>query len=226
MRCIETCVNQIDEHVPGVEQYDPTYMSHGRAYSFAAQLDAVLSVSPMSVLEVGVGTGICALAMRRLGFTVTTLDVQAALSPDILGDVRAIPREAQSFEVSSCCQVLEHLPFDQFVPAVRELHRVTRTRLVLSLPDTTRGFECALVLPRIGLKRFSCVIPTRAPNAAWRAERLETMGHYWEIGVDGISARTIVRALRAVGFASIQTFRVRELQWHRFFVADLAPTSR
>lgn len=214
-------MSSIDEHVPSGEHYDPTYMSHGRAHSFAAQLDGVLEAQPKSVLEIGVGTGICALALRRLGITVTTLDVQASLSPDILGDVRAIPRDEKSFDVSSCCQVLEHLPFDQFVHAIRELHRVTRTRLVLSLPDRTRGFECALLLPHFGLKRFACVMPSRAPTAAWRAARLEVMGHYWEIGVDGITARKIVRTLREVGFASVETFRVRELPWHRFFVADV-----
>jgi hypothetical protein len=29
-------------------------------------------------------------------------------------------------------------------------------------------------------------------------------------------------ALRGAGFARVHTFRVREIAWHRFFIADIA----
>jgi hypothetical protein len=48
------------------------------------------------------------------------------------------------------------------------------------------------------------------------------MGHYWEIGVDGIRARGIRSVLLRQGFASVRSLRVRELPWHRFFIADIA----
>ena len=34
-------MNTIDQHVPGASHYDAEYLSHGRAFSIAAQLAAV-----------------------------------------------------------------------------------------------------------------------------------------------------------------------------------------
>lgn len=212
----------IDQHVPSAAHYDAEYLSHGRSYSIAAQLAAIMELAPRSVLEVGVGTGIGAFALRRIGLEVTTLDVQGGLAPDIVGDVRAIPRPDASFDVASCCQVLEHLPLVDLPVALRDLRRVTRRRLVLSLPDITRHCECSFSLPLVGQRGFSFSLPVREPDAAWKAARLEAMGHYWEIGMNGATAGRIGAEIRHAGFDSVRTFRVREIPWHRFFIADIA----
>ncbi|MFM2164303.1 MAG: hypothetical protein RL325_740 [Planctomycetota bacterium] len=212
----------MDEHVPDARHYDATYLKNGRPFSLAAQLTAISEVAPSQVLEVGVGTGICVHALRRIGIPVTTLDVQPELRPDIVGDVRAIPAETGAFDVSSCCQVLEHLPFGDFGTAARELARVTRRRLVLSLPDITRSVDLTVTLPLLGMRTLSCSLPVREPSDAWKSERLRTMGHYWEIGACGVRAATVDRLLREAGFARVRSFRVREIPWHRFFVAEAA----
>ena len=212
----------MDERVPGSDHYDRAYLSNGRPYSLAVQWDAVMEVAPASVLEIGVGTGISAFALRRAGITVTTLDVQAALSPDIVGDVRHIPLSDGAVDVTCCCQVLEHLPHVDVPAAVQEIRRVTRRRLVLSLPDITRTMGVDLRVSARGLWGFEWSLPVREPSPDWRAERLRTMGHYWEIGVDGIRARGIRSVLLRHGFASVRSLRVRELPWHRFFIADIA----
>jgi len=212
----------MDERVPDAGHYDATYLSNGRPFSLAAQLTAINAVAPRSVLEVGVGTGICAHALRRTGVAVTTLDIQAELEPDIVGDVRSIPAGDGAFDVSSCCQVLEHLPHSDLEAAVRELARVTRRRLVLSLPDITRSLDFTVTLPVLGTRTLSCSLPVRDPSDAWKSERLRTMGHYWEIGAFGVTAASVARCLRGAGFASITTIRVREIPWHRFFIADAA----
>lgn len=212
----------IDQHVPSAAHYDAQYLSHGRTYSIAAQLASIMDLAPRNVLEVGVGTGISAFSLRSIGVEVITLDVQPELAPDIIGDVRAIPRGDASFDVASCCQVLEHLPLTDLSAALRELRRVTRWRLVLSLPDITRYCDCALSLPLIGRRGVSFSLPVREPSDAWKAERLATMGHYWEIGMNGATAAGVTAALRGAGFDAVRSFRVRELSWHRFFIADIA----
>lgn len=212
----------IDSHVPTVTHYDGTYLSRGRVYSLATQLDAALELGPRNLLEVGVGTGITVFALRRVGVEVTTLDVQKELSPDVVGDVRRIPCADASFDVSCCCQVLEHLPLSDMPAALRELRRVTRWRLVLSLPDLTRFFGVSATLPFIGRRDFGISLPIREPDDAWKAARLETMGHYWELGMNGATSRGVVDALRRAGFDKVRTFRVPEIRWHRFFVADIA----
>jgi ubiquinone/menaquinone biosynthesis C-methylase UbiE len=211
----------MDELVPGSRHYDRTYLSNGRPFSFAVQWDAVMQVDPRSVLEIGVGAGVSAFALRRAGLDVTTLDVQPELAPDIVGDVRAIPRPDASFDAACCCQVLEHLPYAELPKAITEIRRVTRRRLVLSVPDITRSIGLTIGLASRGLRSFEWSLPVREPDAAWRAERLREMGHYWEIGVDGIRAGAIDATLRDAGFARVRSMRVRELPWHRFFIADI-----
>lgn len=223
---MSTATNQqpagIDSHVPTVRHYDGTYLSRGRVYSLATQLDAALELGPRNLLEVGVGTGITVFALRRVGVEVTTLDVQNDLSPDLVGDVRRIPCADASFDVSCCCQVLEHLPLSDMPAALRELRRVTRWRLVLSLPDLTRFFGVSATLPFIGRRDLGMSLPIREPDDAWKAARLETMGHYWELGMNGATGRGVVDALGRAGFDKVRTFRVPEIRWHRFFVADVA----
>lgn len=214
--------SQLDAHVPGVAHYDGTYLSRGRVYSLATQLDAALELGPRSILEVGVGTGITAFALRRVGVEVTTLDVQPGLAPDLVGDVRWIPCADASFDVSCCCQVLEHLPLADLPAAIRELRRVTRWRLVLSLPDLTRFFGVSATLPFVGRRDIGMSLPIREPDEAWKAARFETMGHYWELGMNGATSRGVAAALERAGFDAVRTFRVPEIRWHRFFVADIA----
>ena len=211
----------IDPLVPSARHYGIEYLSNGRPHSIAVQIAEVVSASPASVLEVGVGTGIAASALRGAGIRVTTLDVQQELQPDIVGDVRRIPCPDGQFDVACCCQVLEHLPFDDFAKAAAELRRVVNNRLVLSLPDITRSASLSLRWGDRHHWHFEWSFGVREPDAAWRAARLQTMGHYWEIGVDGIRASRITSQLERAGFARVRTFRVPELRWHRFFIAEV-----
>lgn len=212
----------MDPHVPGAQHYGVEYLGNNRPFSLAVQLTEVIAVLPRSVLEVGVGTGIGAFALRRAGLSVTTLDVQPELAPDLVGDVRAIPAADRAFDVSCCCQVLEHLPFGDLPRAVSELRRVTGRRLVLSVPDLTRSFGCTFSLASRGLRSIGISLPVREPGREWKAERLRTMGHYWEIGMEGVTARRVAHEIRHAGFARVRSLRVRELPWHRFFIADAA----
>ena len=102
------------------------------------------------------------------------------------------------------------------------MRRVAGRRLVLSLPDITRSMGIALRVSARGLRGFEWSLPVREPGPEWRADRLRTMGHHWEIGVDGIRAGDIRRVLLDHGFARVRSMRVRELPWHRFFIADIA----
>jgi ubiquinone/menaquinone biosynthesis C-methylase UbiE len=210
----------MDAHVPGEAHYDASYLVGWRLHSIAEQVALALAVRPSRVLEIGVGTGLSAHALRTAGIEVVTADVQPDLEPDIVADVRSLPVEGGAFDVACCCQVLEHLPFAEFGPAVAELRRVTRRRLVLSLPDIERPVHCSFRAPLVGSRELAFSLPAGRVGPEWRRDRLETMGHYWEIGVDGISARVVRDAIRSAGFRTIATHRLRENPWHRFYVAE------
>ncbi len=203
-------------HIPGRSHYSLKYFQSGRVFSCAHQIDTVLSFEPRRVLEVGVGAGVVAAALRAMGIDVTTVDIQPELKPDIVGSVTELPVDDGAFDVVLCSQVLEHLPFDQFVPALGELRRVARRGAVVSVPDVTRSGFIAAKLPR--MRRFSIwwTLPRLRPRAVPQS-RFESSGHYWEIGFRGYPPAGIRRAMRRAGWAIASDWRVPELPWHHFY---------
>ena len=100
---------------------------------------------PATVLDAGCGEGFVAadLRRRRSGLEITGVDAdEAAISyarrhfGDVAafdtGDLYALPFADRSFDVAVCSEVLEHL--DRPAQAVRELARVARLGVVVSVP--------------------------------------------------------------------------------------------
>ncbi len=82
------------------EHYDKTRGGEKRGDEFAAELDRRLPANREAVLEVGVGTGVVALGLRRRGRIVIGVDLAAAmlsraaarLGPVVVrGDARGLP---------------------------------------------------------------------------------------------------------------------------------------
>lgn len=206
--------------VPGREHYSLTYLLDGRLYSYAHQLHATLEAAPRSILEIGPGPGMVTQALRALGIEVTTVDIQPRLAPDVVASVTDLPFENDAFDTAMCCQVLEHLPFDQIELALGELARVSSRRVVLSLPDATPYYTIRLKLPKLGwLARWEGT-RRKPPTEAYKAGRLESAGHAWEIGYEGHSLDDIERKVVASGLRIARTWRVPEKHWHRFFVLE------
>lgn len=207
--------------IPDAAHYDQDYVGTTRVHSYAHALSAALTLRPRTALEVGVGTGIVAHALSALGVRVTTLDVEASLSPDLLADVCEIPVDDGAFDVALCCQVLEHLPFERFVPALRELRRVTTRGLVLSVPDQDRYLALRATLPKLGQVNWWWSLPRLRPTPVPK-RRFDEMGHYWEIGFAGTSRRQVLSAIGSAGWCVAREWRVPELSWHHFFVLEAA----
>jgi hypothetical protein len=211
---------QSDEHIPSRSHYGVDYLPGWRLHSIAEQASLALEVAPRTALEIGIGAGLSVATLRTAGVAVTTVDIQPELAPDHVADVRSLPIADASHDVTLCCQVLEHLPFEEFGRAAMELRRVTRKRLVVSLPDIERQLSLTLRAPFLGSRHVEFSLPAPRVDAAWRDRRLEVMGHYWEIGVDRIRPRVIVDRLRAAGFAKVRSHRLHARSWHRFFIAE------
>jgi SAM-dependent methyltransferase len=113
------------------------YNSKERICSYWHQVDEVLGLGARSALEVGPGAGIVTDWLRRAGIEVTTLDMDPAVAAKLEGSVTAVPLGDAAVDAALCCQVLEHLPFDQVEAALAELGRVVRLGVVISVPDAT-----------------------------------------------------------------------------------------
>jgi SAM-dependent methyltransferase len=108
--------------------------------------DQVVGLQPESFLDAGCGEGFVAEMLRarlpdlRLtGFDVDPVAVQVAATRDPRGQflaasIFALPFPDNAFDVVGCFEVLEHLPGNGPDAALRELSRIARKAVVLSVP--------------------------------------------------------------------------------------------
>ncbi|HYF69238.1 MAG TPA: methyltransferase domain-containing protein [Ohtaekwangia sp.] len=192
---------------------DLEYNEKGRFCSYWHQIDLTLRQKPSRVLEIGTGNGIVKYALQKYGIGVDSIDIDEKLNPDIIGSVLAMPIAANSYDTILCCQVLEHLPYEQFVPALKEIRRVTRKHLILSLPDLARLYKIGIKVPVLGEFKYIYKLPRLKPlHWEFNGE------HYWNISCEGYELKKIARDIETAGFRIEGTFNVFEMLWHRFFV--------
>lgn len=192
------------------QHYAHQYDTKARLVSYWHQVDEAVRLGAGSILMVGHGSGFVPVMLRRRGLDVVTLDIDPQLHPTVVGDVRAMPCDAGAFDVVLCCQVLEHLPFDDFVPSLRELRRVARKGLVLSLPDQGRSSRLlAAVLRR---HDFAVSLPEVRP-------RVHTYNgqHYWQVNAKGYPRARIEAAITEAGWTIVATYRPLANTYHRFW---------
>ena len=46
----------------------------------------------------------------------------------------------------------------------------------------------------------------------------EDLEHFWEIGYKGITVRQVCRVVEMSGWKLVRSWRVPEIDWHRFFL--------
>ena len=189
------------------------YDTKRRFASYWHQLDEIFKTDPKTVVEVGVGSGFTSTYLQRKGIQYTGIAIDARLNPTITASVLDIPLEDNLFDVAACFEVLEHLPFEDFTPALRELARISRGPVIISVPDATRACRIQLRLPRnIKFSRIFAY-PTRTPKI-----KDLYCNHKWEIGVETFPLRRIQAAIESAGLTCVKTYRVFEYIRHRFFI--------
>jgi len=196
--------------------FNAAYDTKRRFCSYWHQIDEINRLAPASLLEVGIGNGFVSGYLRGRGVRVTTADIDPGLKPDHVASVLALPFPDRSFAAVMCCEVLEHLPYEHFAQALRELRRVSQGPVVVSLPDRTRVYQCMFHLPWAGTVRL--LMPWFRIPRKHRPDRIDA--HAWEIGVRGYPRGRITAAMREQGLRIIRTYRVFEHPRHRFFILD------
>lgn len=196
-----------------VESYRRRYMTLPRMITHWHQANAVFEATRQGgrVLEIGPGSGHTTWLLRQMGMDVTTLDFDASLRPDIVGDVTRIPCADDSFDCVLAAEVLEHIPFGEFGKALSELRRVCHGQVVITLPAPFAGASALLNLSGLKPRGLFFGLPF------WITHKFDGE-HYWELGKFGFGVRKIRRHIRQQGFRIVSEFRPAPSLYCYFFV--------
>jgi SAM-dependent methyltransferase len=193
--------------------FKQSYDSKERFISYWHQINELIKLKPTSILEIGIGNSLVSNYLKQRGYNITSMDIDPRLNPDTVGSVINIPFFDGSFEVVACFELLEHLSYEQFSTALRELHRVSKKYSVLSLPDASLVYRLCIQIPKIGdFKKLVPLPQLKVPKHEFDGQ------HYWEIGKADFHLHRILKDMEKAGFYIMKTYRVFEIPYHRFFV--------
>ena len=189
------------------------YDTKGRFCGYWHQIDEIISIKPKTILEIGIGSGFVTSYLKNRGFNIVSIDILQDLNSDTVGSVLDLPFGDETFNSVSCCEVLEHLPYSEFNRALSELHRVSQRYVILSLPDDTSIYKFDIQLSKIMLVKKSFLNPFHKSKKHYFDGH-----HYWEIGKTNFSLEKIISEIRQAKFEIINSYRVFERPFQRFFI--------
>ncbi len=215
----------MEPQVAPAHYFKEKYVDLNRFISYFYQIDLALDCLRRGggeLLEIGIGNATVSTYLRRAGVPLVTCDVDGNLNPDHVADVRSLPFPAERFYAVMACEVLEHLPFDDFERALAELARVSREFVIISLPYRSTGFEVVLKFPflRTLFSRSLFDVFLRIPLIFRRAGPRGQ--HHWEIDLFRYPLRRI-RAILRRHFAIEREVRPVLQGYHYFFVLRKLP---
>lgn len=200
---------QVDKNTYNFENY--CYSE--RWHSYWHQLKEILELSPKNVLEIGAGDKVIADYIRNnTNIDYKCADIAEDLKPDIICSIDNIKSEDRAYEMVCAFEVLEHLPFEKLELALKELHRVSRKYVIISLPHWGRHFSIDIKLPFVKNIKCQCKI-------SWPSIEHKFNGqHHWEIGKKGYPLKEIKKIIIETGFDIKKDYIAFYSPYHHFFV--------
>ncbi len=191
------------------------YDNKKRFISYWHQINEIAQTGSSNILEIGIGNGFVSNYLLDHGFDIKTLDIDGKLDPDVVGSVLDLPFDENSFELVSCCEVLEHLPFDDVETALQQIYEVASKYVVISVPDRTLCYKLLVKLPVIKRKSFLISIPKLLSK-----KHIFDGQHYWELGKKGYSVSMFKNVIKKTGFSILKSYRLFEYDNHHMFVLE------
>jgi hypothetical protein len=154
-----------------------------------------------------------------MGLSVTTFDFDPSIGPNFVRDVTRLPFKSGAFHCILAAEVLEHLPFDEFVGTLAELKRVCSASVIVTLPTPLVGPSALINVPAWNPMAISIGRPYAVRH------RFDGQ-HYREVGKAGHGMRRVKRCIREIGLRIVRSFRLAPSLFYYFFVCDVGSGER
>jgi ubiquinone/menaquinone biosynthesis C-methylase UbiE len=198
-------------------QINPDHYVHGydhrpRWIAYFYQIESVLKLGKRSILEVGPGNGTVSNYLTMSGMNVTTADIDPEHKPSVVASILDLPFPDDQFDVAMACEVLEHIPFEEVPVALKELGRVSKEYVLISVPDVRRTLlHLVLKLPFLSEMAFRIRMMTRKIHVF-------NVGHYWEIGKRGYAPSRVRSVIESCGLTVVDEFAPHDAPFFHFFL--------
>ncbi len=191
------------------------YVKKRRWLSMWHQVQEVLALQPKNVLEIGPGPGIFKTLIKHFAIDIQTLDIAEDLQPDYVCSADKMPFVDNHYDLVCAFQMLEHVPLEQSLRIFKEMARVARRNVVISLPNAKAKYAFEFYVPKKGAVRILLNRPFWQP----RVHKFDGE-HYWEINKQGYLLEDVIAKFEdsANGVKLVKQFRVKENPYHHFFI--------
>ena len=200
--------------------FSKRYLTMERFISYYHQVNFVLDEKPRDVLEIGVGNKIVSDLLKKSGVNIKNCDIDVELKPDIVSDVRNLSVKDDEFDLVIAYEVLEHLPFDDFKKALEELKRVSKGKVIVSLPFPSIHLEFFLKFKSVIRSRKivkKIFFALKIPYFLKIIDINKNKQHYWEIGTKGYSKKKVEKILKSV-FDEVKSPKIILDSYHKYYI--------
>jgi hypothetical protein len=201
------------------EDFKDDYDSLLRFISYYYQIDIIRNINPKTMLEIGIGNKTTSNYLRQnTDIKIKTCDLHNDLKPDFIGDIRNT-KIKEKFDLVCAFEVMEHLPFSEFDNCLKEITRLSKKNVVISLPHSCGSFEFILKFPGLGLFKKPPFFDIHLDFPYFYKE-IKTGEHYWEIGLKNYSLKKIRKHIEKF-FIIKREFRPVLNNRHKFFILKI-----
>lgn len=188
-----------------IHKLEPEF--HWRYYWHQQELISNYLQKNDKILEIGVGSKFTSNYLKSKGYNVTTIDIDQNKQPDIIANIVNYKFD-QKFDHILAFEVFEHIPFEDFKEALKNISNNCSKNLFISLPRNEKvWFRLSVDLKIFQLNNFQITT---------KRNKIKTKFHHWEIDYKNYTKTNILKIFDDNDFSVVKHKKFYSLLFFAF----------